>query len=296
MIIRELEPMSRHTTFGVGGPARYYLIPENTGEVRAAIDFADARQLPYMVVGGGSNLLFSDREYQGVVIEIGKAFSDVSVHMDNTVTVKAGMRLRTMSTKLMNMGLKGFEFASGIPGTVGGAITMNAGAYGGEIKDFLREVTVMNSMGDLETITADRLEMSYRHSALQDTNSIVLSGTFEFESGNKGEIQEKIKELNERRREKQPLEYKSAGSTFKRPEGYFAGKLIEEAGLRGYHIGGAEVSSKHCGFIVNTGDATAAEINSLIKHVQRIVSERFQVELEPEIRMVGDFSWDMELF
>ncbi len=296
MITREQELMSRHTTFGVGGPARYYLIPENTGEVRAAIDFADARQLPYMVVGGGSNLLFSDREYHGVVIEIGKAFSDISVHMNHIITVKSGMRLRTMATKLMRMGLKGFEFASGIPGTIGGAITMNAGAYGGEIKDFLREVTIMNSKGELETIPAEKLNMSYRHTDLQETNSIVLSGTFEFEPGNREEIQAKMLELNERRREKQPLEFKSAGSTFKRPEGYFAGKLIEDAGLRGYSIGGAQVSNKHCGFIVNTGDATASELHTLVKHVQRIVKEKFQVELEPEVKMIGDFSWDLEVF
>ena len=296
MIRREQELMSRHTTFGVGGPARYYLIPENTGEVRAAIDFADARQLPYLVVGCGSNLLFSDREYHGVVIELGKSFSDMSVHMNHLVTVKSGMRLRTMATRLMRMGLQGFEFAAGIPGTVGGAIVMNAGAYGGEIADSLREVTIMNNKGELETIPADKLELSYRHSVLQDTDSVVLSGTFEFRPGNREEIQAKIRELNERRREKQPLDFKSAGSTFKRPEGYFAGKLIEDAGLRGYHIGGAQVSSKHCGFIVNTGDASATEIHSLVKHVQRVVREKFQVELEPEIRMIGDFSWDLDVF
>ncbi|MBR6230279.1 MAG: UDP-N-acetylmuramate dehydrogenase [Eubacterium sp.] len=313
--------MSRHTTFRVGGPARYYLIPENTGEVRAAIDFADARQLPYMVVGKGSNLLFADREFHGVVIEIGDHFSDMSVHMDRktaenfgnepvdesenesvhsrpgtVVVVKSGLALSSMASRLAKLGLAGFEFAGGIPGTVGGAITMNAGAYGGEIRDCLREVTVMTETGELKTLSAEELELSYRHSILQEKNWIVLSGTFAFTPGNREEIQEKMRELNERRREKQPLEFASAGSTFKRPEGYFAGKLIEDAGLRGYHIGDAQVSEKHCGFVVNRGGATASEIHSLIKHVQRVVQERFDVELETEVKLIGDFSWDLDIF
>ena len=296
MITREQEPMNRHTTFKVGGPARYYLIPETTGEVRAAIDFADARQLPFMIVGNGSNLLFADREYHGVVIEIGESFSELSVHMDHVVTVKAGMRLSAMASRLARLGLGGFEFAGGIPGTVGGAITMNAGAYGGEIKDCLREITVMTEEGELMTLSADELDLSYRHSILQEKKWIVLSGTFAFHPEKPEEIAETMRELNEKRREKQPLEFPSAGSTFKRPEGYFAGKLIEDAGLRGYRIGDAQVSEKHCGFVINRGDATASEIHSLIVHVQRIVREKFGVELEPEVRMIGDFSWDLDLF
>ena len=288
--------MSRHTTFKVGGPARYYLIPENTGEVRAAIDFADERELPYMVVGRGSNLLFSDREYHGVIIEIGESFSDMSIHLNNTVVVKSGMTLTNMASRLARMGLAGFEFAGGIPGTVGGAIVMNAGAYGGEIKDTLVEVTVMNEKGELVKLDADELELSYRHSILQEKNWIVLSGTFTFRSGSQDEIRAQIQEYNKRRREKQPLEYASAGSTFKRPEGYFAGKLIEDAGLKGYHIGGARVSDKHAGFVINTGDATASEIHSLIEHVKRKVLEKSGVMLEPEVKMIGDFSWDLDIF
>ena len=296
MITKEQELMSRHTTFKVGGPARYYLIPENTGEVRAAIDFADERELPYMVVGRGSNLLFSDREYHGVIIEIGESFSDMSIHLNNTVVVKSGMTLTNMASRLARMGLAGFEFAGGIPGTVGGAIVMNAGAYGGEIKDTLVEVTVMNEKGELVKLDADELELSYRHSILQEKNWIVLSGTFTFESGSQDEIRAQIQEYNKRRREKQPLEYASAGSTFKRPEGYFAGKLIEDAGLKGYHIGGARVSDKHAGFVINTGDATASEIHSLIEHVKRKVLEKSGVMLEPEVKMIGDFSWDLDIF
>ncbi len=296
MITKEQELMSRHTTFKVGGPARYYLIPENTGEVRAAIDFADERELPYMVVGRGSNLLFSDREYHGVIIEIGEHFSDMSIHLNNTVVVKSGMTLTNMASRLARMGLAGFEFAGGIPGTVGGAIVMNAGAYGGEIKDTLVEVTVMNEKGELVKLDADELELSYRHSILQEKNWIVLSGTFTFGSGSQDEIRAQIQEYNKRRREKQPLEYASAGSTFKRPEGYFAGKLIEDAGLKGYHIGGARVSDKHAGFVINTGDATASEIHSLIEHVKRKVLEKSGVMLEPEVKMIGDFSWDLDIF
>ncbi|MBQ7201437.1 MAG: UDP-N-acetylmuramate dehydrogenase [Eubacterium sp.] len=296
MITKEQELMSRHTTFKVGGPARYYLIPENTGEVRAAIDFADERELPYMVVGRGSNLLFSDREYHGVIIEIGEHFSDMSIHLNNTVVVKSGMTLTNMASRLARMGLAGFEFAGGIPGTVGGAIVMNAGAYDGEIKDTLVEVTVMNEKGELVKLDADELELSYRHSILQEKNWIVLSGTFTFRSGSQDEIRAQIQEYNKRRREKQPLEYASAGSTFKRPEGFFAGKLIEDAGLKGYHIGGARVSDKHAGFVINTGDATASEIHSLIEHVKRKVLEKSGVMLEPEVKMIGDFSWDLDIF
>ena len=290
MIIKEQELMSRHTTFKVGGPARYYLIPETTGEVREALAFADARQLPFMIVGNGSNLLFADGEYPGVVIEIGESLSGFSTNGEYEVTVEAGMRLTAMASRLAKMGLAGFEFAGGIPGTVGGGITMNAGAYGGEIKDCLKEVTVLTAVGVQKTLAAEDLQLSYRHSILQEKDWTVLSGTFVFQQGDPEEIQAKIRELNEKRREKQPLEFASAGSTFKRPEGYFAGKLIEDAGLRGYAVGDAQVSEKHCGFVINRGEATAGEIYSLILHVQQVVKEKFDVELEPEVRLIGEFS------
>ncbi|MBO6107847.1 MAG: UDP-N-acetylmuramate dehydrogenase [Eubacterium sp.] len=290
MVIREKEPMASHTTFRVGGPALYYLIPEDSSEIGDALGFAQERELPFMIVGNGSNLLFSDSGYQGVVIEIGENIAELTIASQGRVCVGAGMRLSVMAGRLAAEGLAGFEFAAGIPGTVGGAVTMNAGAYGGEIGDCLKEVTVMSPGGERMTLGADELELSYRHSILQDGELIVLDGTFEFESGDPDEIREKIKELNSKRREKQPLDFPSAGSTFKRPEGYFAGKLIEDAGLRGFSIGGAMVSDKHCGFIVNKGEATADDIFSLIEHVRRIVKETSGVELEPEVKLIGDFT------
>lgn len=280
--------MSLHTTFKVGGPATYYLIPETEGEVREALEFAKAKQLPFMIVGNGSNLLFADSGYHGVVIEIGEHFSAFTQE-DGVVTVEAGMRLTAMAARLAKLGLAGFAFAGGIPGTVGGGIAMNAGAYGGEIKDCLKEVTVITEEGEIRVVKAEDLQLSYRHSILQENGWVVLSGTFAFEKGDSEEIQGEIRELNEKRREKQPLEYASAGSTFKRPEGYFAGKLIEDAGLRGYRVGDAQVSEKHCGFVVNRGEATAAEIYTLIGDVQRVVREKFGVELEPEVRLIGEF-------
>ena len=289
MITREQELMSRHTSFKVGGPARFYLIPENEGEVCEALDFADVRQLPFMIVGNGSNLLVADSGYQGVVIEIGEQLSDFSVAEGGLVTVGAGMRLTAMASRLAGLGLAGFEFAGGIPGTVGGGITMNAGAYGGEIKDCLKEITVMTSAGERKVVKAEDLQLSYRHSILQEKDWVVLSATFAFEQGDPEAIREQIRELNEKRREKQPLEYPSAGSTFKRPEGHFAGKLIEDAGLRGYAVGDAQVSEKHCGFVVNLGEATATQVYELIEHVQGVVKEKFGVELEPEVRLIGDF-------
>lgn len=310
MIKLEQEPMSRHTTFRVGGPARYYLIPESREDVGAALGFARERELPFTVIGNGSNLLVSDAGFDGVVIEIGDSLSELTYQPagmgvadavdDRTVSepgdtdsvivsADAGLRLTTMAKRLADMSLAGFEFAAGIPGTVGGAITMNAGAYDGEIKDSLVSVTVMDTDGQIKDIKADDLQLSYRHSVLQDSAYTVLSGTFCFNRGDADEIRGRIRELNERRREKQPLEYPSAGSTFKRPEGYFAGKLIQDAGLRGYSIGDAQVSEKHCGFIINRGAAAAMDIYRLIEYVREEVKTRFGVELVPEVRLVGDF-------
>ncbi len=310
MIKLEQEPMSRHTTFRVGGPARYYLIPESREDVGAALGFARERELPFTVIGNGSNLLVSDAGFDGVVIEIGDSLSELTYQpagmgvadaVDDSavsdsgdadsviVSADAGLRLTTMAKRLADMSLAGFEFAAGIPGTVGGAITMNAGAYDGEIKDSLVSVTVMDTDGQIKDIKADDLQLSYRHSVLQDSAYTVLSGTFCFNRGDADEIRGRIRELNERRREKQPLEYPSAGSTFKRPEGYFAGKLIQDAGLRGYSIGDAQVSEKHCGFIINRGAAAAMDIYRLIEYVREEVKTRFGVELVPEVRLVGDF-------
>lgn len=286
MIRLQQELLSGHTTFRIGGPAQYYLIPENREEVGEAIVFAKEKQLPYYVIGKGSNMLFSDQGYLGVVIEIGKGMEALRIKEDGTVIAEAGISLGAMSLQLAREGWAGFAFAGGIPGTLGGAITMNAGAYGGEIKDCILSAKVMTPDGKIVELTKDELELGYRTSVIQKKSYLVLEGTFRFTQGDPDEIQKAIRELNQRRRDKQPLEYPSAGSTFKRPEGYFAGKLIEDAGLRGYRVGDAQVSEKHCGFVVNRGEATSEEVRQLIVDVQKKVMETFGVKLEPEVRIV----------
>lgn len=286
MIVLEREPLSRHTTFRIGGPAAFYLVPESVEETGEAVRFAQKRGLPYYVIGRGSNLLFSDEGYHGVVIELGSGLEKITI--DGTeVTAQAGISLSSMAAALAREGLAGFEFAGGIPGTLGGGITMNAGAYGGEIKDCIRSARVMTGTGDILVLSGEELQLGYRTSVIQKKKYIVLEGSFSFARGDRGEISEKMRELNRRRREKQPLEYPSAGSTFKRPEGYFAGKLIQDAGLSGYRVGDAQVSEKHCGFVINVGNATSADVVRLIRDVTDRVREQSGVELEPEVRIVG---------
>ncbi len=286
MIIRQQELLSQHTTFRIGGPASYYLIPETTGEVREAMNFAKEKELPFYFIGKGSNILFRDGGYPGVVIEVGKSLG--KIHIQGTkVTAQAGISMRAMAVQLADAGLTGFEFAGGIPGTLGGGITMNAGAYGGEIKDCIESAVIMTEQGEIRELTKEELQLGYRSSVIQKENYIVLEGTFLFHEGKKEEIQAAMRELNQKRRDKQPLEFPSAGSTFKRPEGYFAGKLIQDAGLRGYRVGDAQVAEKHCGFVINRGQATAAEVERVIQDVQEKVQEKFGVRLEPEVRIVG---------
>lgn len=289
MIRLEQEMMSKHTTFCVGGPAAFYLVPETMQEVPEALRFAGEKKLPFYLVGRGSNILVGDGGYDGVIIEIGKGLEKIEFRPDGTVEAQAGISLARMASRLADKGLTGFEFASGIPGTLGGAITMNAGAYGGEIKDCIKSATVLTESGDMLVLDKEKLELGYRSSIVQRERYIVLSAIFSFEKGKTEQIKAQMKELNRKRREKQPLEYPSAGSTFKRPEGYFAGKLIEDAGLRGYRVGDAQVSEKHCGFVVNRGHATAAQIRQLMQDVQDTVKEKFQVDLEPEVRLIGKF-------
>lgn len=289
MIQWEQEIMSKHTTFRVGGPADFYLVPETEEEVAEAVDFAKDKGLSYYPIGRGSNLLVGDRGYHGVIIEIGSGMEKLQIHEDGLVEAQAGITLAKMASELAAHGLAGFEFASGIPGTLGGAVAMNAGAYGGEIKDTIVSATVLTETGDILVLGKEELALGYRTSIIQKKPYMVLSVVFSFSQGQPGEIRERMRELNEKRREKQPLEYPSAGSTFKRPAGHFAGKLIEDAGLRGYRIGDAQVAEKHCGFIINRGHATAADIRRLIEDVQQRVKEQSGVELEPEVRMVGKF-------
>ena len=284
--LKEGELLRNHTTFRIGGAAKYYALPKNAEEIMEAIDFAIVKGLPYYILGKGSNVLFPDKGYPGVIIEVGKAMEKMEKTGEEEIRAQAGVSLSALSTFAAKEGLSGLEFASGIPGTLGGAITMNAGAYGGEIKDCLTKARAMDEDGNIRWLTTEELQLGYRSSLIQKKSYIVLEGVFRLNPGKTEEIQEKMKELNARRRDKQPLEYPSAGSTFKRPEGYFAGKLIEDAGLRGYRVGDAQVSEKHCGFVINRGEATCEEVLQCIRDVQEKVQEQFGVLLEPEIRII----------
>lgn len=289
MIQWEQEIMSKHTTFRVGGPADFYLVPESEEEVAEAVYFAREKGLPYYPIGRGSNLLVGDYGYHGVIIEIGSGMEKLQIHEGGLVEAQAGITLAKMASELAAHGLSGFEFASGIPGTLGGAVAMNAGAYGGEIKDTIVSATVLTKTGDILVLGKEELALGYRISIIQEKLYMVLSAVFSFLQEQPDEIRARMRELNEKRRQKQPLEFPSAGSTFKRPVGHFAGKLIEDAGLRGYRVGDAQVAEKHCGFVINRGHATAAEIRRLIEDVQKQVREQFGVKLEPEVRMIGEF-------
>ena len=283
------EPMSKHTTFRVGGNADYYVSVKNEEEAVNVVRLLLANRINYYFIGNGSNLLVSDDGFRGCIIEIGKDFSNVSVD-GNVITAEAGALIVKVAREAYNNSLTGLEFASGIPGTVGGAVCMDAGAYGGEIKDVVKTVRLFNTeTGEIIEKTTDEMSFSYRHSVCKEEPLIVLSAVFELKEGDKDSIKVVMDELREKRTSKQPLEYPSAGSTFKRPEGYFAGKLIEDAGLKGYTVGGAQVSEKHSGFVINKGDATAADIMTLINNVRDIVKDKFDVVLEPEVCMIGEF-------
>lgn len=282
------EPMKNHTTFRVGGPADFFIVPETKEELQAAVMCCKKSSLPYYIIGNGSNLLVSDKGYRGAVIQIYKAMNQVSVE-GNVVTAQAGALLSIVANRALDAGLTGFEFAAGIPGTLGGACIMNAGAYGGEMKDVLKEVVVLTKEGEFLTLKADELELGYRTSIIAKKQYVVVEAVLCLESGDKTEIKGKMDELREKRVTKQPLEYPSAGSTFKRPEGYFAGKLIEDTGLRGFQVGGAQVSEKHCGFVINKDQATAADIDELMHQVSDKVEAKFGVRLEAEVKRLGEF-------
>lgn len=283
------EPMKKHTTFRIGGPADYYAEPDMS-RISKLIEMAKACDMPVTVIGNGSNLLVGDKGIRGLVIGIGKGMSEITAQGNGRIiTAGAGAILAAVAAKAAEASLSGLEFASGIPGSVGGAVVMNAGAYGGEIKDVLIDATVLTAEGELKTVTRDELDLSYRHSIVPQKGYIVLSARFMLTPKPQDEIKSYMAELRAKRVEKQPLEYPSAGSTFKRPEGYFAGKLIMDAGLRGYSVGDAQVSQKHCGFVVNKGEATAADVLTLIKDVQETVLKQFGVKLEPEVKMIGEF-------
>ena len=281
------EPMSRHTTFRVGGPADFFVTPKAKEEVRDVIRICKEAGMPYYIIGNGSNLLVSDAGYRGVIVQIYKEMNEVKVEGD-LVKAQAGALLSGIAAKALGAELSGFEFASGIPGTIGGACVMNAGAYGGEMKGVLESVTVLTGEGKIIELGRNELELGYRTSVIAKKGYIVLGAVLKLERGDGEKIKTYMDELKEKRVTKQPLEYPSAGSTFKRPEGYFAGKLIEDAGLRGFQVGGAQVSEKHCGFVINRDHATAADIMELMRQVQIRVKENSGVDLEPEVKRLGD--------
>lgn len=282
------EPMSKHTTFRIGGPADFYLCPHSTKEVQQTVQICKEENLPYFILGNGSNLLVSDKGYRGAIIQLWKNFSDISVK-DCCITAKAGALLSKVAAEALEEGLTGMEFASGIPGTIGGAVFMNAGAYGGEMKDVIKEVKVLDDQGEIRVLSNEEMKLGYRTSIVKEKGYTVLSAVLQLKKGDISVIRETMEDLKNRRTSKQPLDMPSAGSTFKRPEGYFAGKLIMDSGLRGFSVGGAQVSEKHCGFVVNKGGATAEDVTALIREVQRRVKEKFGVELETEVRFLGEF-------
>lgn len=286
MQVKEMEPLCAHTTFRIGGPAAFYLVPEQAEEVKKAIVFANERELPFLTIGRGSNILFPDEGYDGVVIEVGRGMEHIELMDDGRIRAAAGTGVGALAAAAARESLSGLEFASGIPGTLGGAVTMNAGAYGGEIRDCLVSATVLDADGAIQELEKDELELGYRTSVIQKKGYIVLEALFQMKEGDRRAIQQRMREMNESRRQKQPLEYPSAGSTFKRPEGNFAGKLIEDAGLRGYRVGDAQVSEKHCGFVINRGNATAAQVRELIAHVQEKVFQMSGIKLEPEVKII----------
>ncbi len=280
------EPMKNHTSFRTGGAADIFVSPDGKDSLKEIIKLFSENNIPFYIFGNGSNMLVSDRGIEGAVIHMGSGFSSTEVN-GNEITAGAGVLLSSVAGTALENSLTGFEFASGIPGSFGGAVFMNAGAYGSEIKNVIKSVIVLDESLQIKELSKDEAELGYRSSIFQKKNYIILGGTIVLEKGNKDEILSEMTELNAKRREKQPLNFASAGSTFKRPEGYFAGKLIEDSGLKGKTIGGAQVSEKHAGFIVNTGNATTDDIINLIDFCQKTVYEKFGVMIEPEVRITG---------
>lgn len=280
------EMMSRHTTFRIGGPASVFVTPKSEEDVVKAIEVCRSQGAPYFILGNGSNLLVSDQGYDGVVVHIGSNLRDISVE-GTEITAKTGAMLSQVAHTALAHGLTGMEFAAGIPGSLGGACMMNAGAYGGEMSQILVGVRALDDKGQIVELAANQLELGYRHSIMMEKQYVVLGARMRLKKGDPEIIQARMDDLKEKRVSRQPLEYPSAGSTFKRPEGAFAGKLIMDAGLRGFRIGDAMVSDKHCGFVINAGNATAEEVCDVISHVQHTVQEKYGVKLEPEIRFLG---------
>lgn len=281
------EEMKNHTTFRIGGPADIFVSVKSAEEIIRILEACNESKTPCMVMGNGSNMLVSDKGIRGVVIHVGSNMSGCRIDGEN-VYAEAGILMSALAKKILEAELTGFEFAAGIPGTLGGGIYMNAGAYGGELKDIIDEVTYIDENNEIKTSKNDELEFGYRHSIFETGKYVILSCTMKLKKGNFEEIKAQMADYTKRRNDKQPVSMPSAGSTFKRPEGYFAGKLIQDCGLMGYSIGGAQVSEKHAGFVVNKGGATADNVLKLIEHIQKTVMDKFGVWLEPEVRLIGD--------
>jgi UDP-N-acetylmuramate dehydrogenase len=281
------EPMKNHTTFKIGGPVDLMVNPRQVEEIQTVLGYCSKYRIPFLVLGVGSNLLVRDKGIRGIVIELGHHFKAMRIEGDQ-IWAQAGIRLSELAKKAAAHALCGLEFAEGIPGSLGGAVVMNAGAYDGEMKDVIIEVEAINPAGEIQVYTADELGFAYRKSNFQDEPYTVLSARMQLSYGMQDDIYNKMQHFARSRREKQPLEYASAGSTFKRPPGFFVGPMVEELALKGFSIGGAQVSSKHAGFIINTGDATAADVLALIHKIQTEAKAKFGVDLHPEIRIVGE--------
>ncbi|MBR3835133.1 MAG: UDP-N-acetylmuramate dehydrogenase [Lachnospiraceae bacterium] len=281
---KESELMSGHTTFRIGGPAKYFFTPKTNEEIIKIINTCKEHNLRFMIMGNGSNMLFSDQGYDGAILQIYNNYNNIDVCQDG-IYANAGALLSKLAVIARDNSMTGMEFAAGIPGTLGGAVVMNAGAYGGEMKDIIEYVDVLEQDGTVKRYNCDSMEFGYRKSIISD-DKIVLGAKLKLTKGDKTLIQAKMDELKEARCAKQPLELPSAGSTFKRPEGYFAAKLIDDAGLRGYSYGGAKVSDKHCGFVVNYDNATCQDVLNVIDKVQSTVEEKFGVRLEPEVKII----------
>lgn len=286
--IKFREPMYKHTSFRTGGEAAALVQVDNTEQLQKLLFYLSKTENDFFLLGNGTNLLVSDRGYDGVVIQFGNGMSQIRIEGER-IYVQAGALLSQTAKKAMEEGLTGMEFASGIPGSIGGGIVMNAGAYDGEMKQIVESVTVLNEEGEEMELDCNTMEFGYRTSVIRNRPFIVTGAVLKLTKGEKESIRAKMEEFAAKRKAKQPLEYPSAGSTFKRPAGHFAGKLIMDSGLRGYRIGGAQVSEKHCGFIINTGNATSEDIAELIEEVQERVKERFGVTLEPEVVRLGKF-------
>ncbi|MBQ2106607.1 MAG: UDP-N-acetylmuramate dehydrogenase [Lachnospiraceae bacterium] len=287
MEVRINEPMMKHTSFRAGGAARWFAVPETAEELKAVLAACRKADTPWYVIGNGSNLLVSDKGFPGVIISTDK-FDRLEVN-GTEITVGAGVMLSKLANTAYKAGLTGLEFAAGIPGTVGGACVMNAGAYGSEMINVLKSVTVLTPEGTVETLPAEKLELGYRTSVIPKKGYLVLEAVMSLTEGNMEESKALMDDLAFRRKDKQPLEFPSAGSTFKRPAGHFAGKLIEDCGLKGFTVGGAQVSEKHAGFVINKGGATASDIYNLCKEVEKRVKAEFGVSLEMEVKLLGEF-------